>query len=120
MTQSVRRRPVGLLGLIGDVIGRYVHVEVRGLYGPKGGLTAEADVAIFLPDGVQTKAVAQLRTSHAPFWRVTSLEDFGNPFVAQAVELIGEEELFARIATAAALWNAWDAIGALQAGPRDG
>jgi hypothetical protein len=92
--------------------GRYVHIEVRDLYGPKGGLTAEADVAIVLPDGVQTKAVAQLRTTHAPFWRVISLEDFGNPFVARAAELIGEEELFARIANAAALWNVWDAVRA--------
>ena len=91
---------------------RYVHVEVQALNGLKGGLTAEAEVWVTLPDGVRRGFMAQMRTSHAPFWRVVSIDDFGDPFVKQAIDIVGEDVLFARIAAAAALWELWDSLRA--------
>ena len=73
---------------------------------------SEAEVVLTLPLGERVACLAQLQSDRAPFWRVTRIEDFGSPLLAKAMDLIGEEELFARIATAAALWNVWDAIRA--------
>lgn len=91
---------------------RYVHVEVREL---RRGLTlahAEAECAVVLPTGETATLLAQLRSDRAPFWRVVSVDDFESPFVAQALRLVGEDTLFARIAHAAALWNLWDSLRA--------
>lgn len=73
---------------------------------------AEADCAVTLPTGETATVVAQLRSDRAPFWRVVSVEDFGNPLLARAMELVGEEALLSRISMAAALWNVWDAAQA--------
>ena len=91
---------------------RYVHVEVRELRRGATLAHAEADCVLTLPTGERASLVATLVSDRAPFWRVATLEDFGNPLVAMAVEIVGEEELCARIATAAALWNVWDAVRA--------
>ncbi len=91
---------------------RYVHVEVREL---RRGLTlahAEADCAVTLPTGETATLTAQLRSDRAPYWRVVSVDDLGNTLIANAIDAIGEEELFSRIATAAALWNVWDSLRA--------
>lgn len=95
---------------------RYVHVEVREL---RRGMTdshAEAECAVVLPTGETATVVAQLRSDRAPFWRVASVDDFGNPFLERAIELVGEDALFARIAHAAALWNLWDSLRAKDSG----
>lgn len=91
---------------------RYVHVEVREM---RRGITlahAEADCAVALATGETMSLVVQLRSDRAPYWRVVSVEAFGNPLLARAVEAIGEEALLSRIATAAALYNVWDAARA--------
>lgn len=94
------------------MIARYVHVEVRELRGTGLQAYAEADCVLTLPTGERAVLVAQLQSDRAPFWRVTSVDDFGNCLIAKAIETIGEEELFARIAVAASLYNVWDAIRA--------
>ena len=91
---------------------RYVHVEVREMRRGDTLAHAEADCAILLPTGETATLVAQLRSDRAPYWRVVSVEEFGNPLLARAMDEIGEETLFSRIATAAALYNVWDAIRA--------
>ena len=74
---------------------------------------AEAECAIIMPTGETVTLFAKLRSDRAPFWRVVSIDDLENVLVAKAVEAIGEEVLFSRIATAAALWNVWDSVRAL-------
>ena len=91
---------------------RYVHVEVREL---RRGLTeshAEAECAVTLPTGETVALFAKLRSDRAPFWRVVSIDDLESPFVSRAIDLIGEDALLDRIATAAALWNVWDSLRA--------
>ena len=94
---------------------RYVHVEVRELRRGASLSAAEADCVVTLPTGERTALVAQIRSERAPFWRVASIEGFGDPIVERAIEAVGVEELCARIATAAALWNVWDAVRAKDA-----
>ena len=91
---------------------RYVHIEVRELRRGATLAHAEADCVLTLPTGERASLAATLVSDRAPFWRVAALEDFGNPLVALAMEIVGEEELCARVAAAAALWNVWDAIRA--------
>ena len=91
---------------------RYVHVEVREMRRGISNAHAEADCAVTLPTGETATLVARLRSDRAPYWRVVGVEAFGDPLLARAVEEIGEEALFSRIATAAALYNVWDAAQA--------
>ena len=94
------------------MVARYVHVEVRELRGRVGERSAEAECLVILPTGEKATLTARLHSVQSPFWRVVSYEDFGDPFVAKAVDLIGEDALCDRIATAAALWNVWDSLRA--------
>ncbi|GEM_PF-5145407 len=94
------------------MIARYVHVEVRELRRRVGEGRAEAECLVILPTGEKASLVAQLYSRQAPFWRVVSYEEFGDPFIGKAVDLIGEDALCDRIATAAAFWNVWDSIRA--------
>ena len=94
------------------MIARYVHVEVRQLLRGATLAHAEAECAVTLPTGETATVFATLRSDRAPFWRVVSLDDFEDPFVARAVEAIGEDALLDRIAAAAALWNLWDSLRA--------
>ena len=71
---------------------------------------AVAECALVLPTGETVTLFATLRSDRAPYWRVVSLDDLENLLIAKAVEAIGEEALCERIATAAALWNLWDAV----------
>ena len=91
---------------------RYVHVEVRELRAGATLAHAEAECAVTLPTGETATLFAKLRSDRAPFWRVVSIDDFEDPFVARAIETIGEDALLDRIATAAALWNLWDSVRA--------
>lgn len=91
---------------------RYVHVEVRELFRGVNDSYAEAECAVTLPTGESATLFAKLRSDRAPFWRVMSIDDFEDPFVAQAIKAVGEEALCDRIATAAALWNVWDSLRA--------
>jgi hypothetical protein len=67
---------------------------------------------VILPDGESASIVAQLQSDRAPYWRVVSIDEFGNRLVARAIELIGEEELLSRVSVAASLWNVWDSLRA--------
>lgn len=95
---------------------RYVHVEVRQLLRGVTNAHAEAECAVTLPTGETITLFAGLRSDRAPFWRVVSVDDFDNPLAAKAIEAVGEDALFERIATAAALWNLWDSLRAKDAG----
>ena len=92
---------------------RYVHVEVREMTRGATLAHAEAECAVVLPTGETVTLFAKLRSDRAPYWRVVSLDDLENVFIAKAVEAVGEETLCERIATAAALWNLWDSIRAV-------
>ena len=94
------------------MIGRYVHVEVRELRRGVSLSRAEADCVVTLPDGETASIVAQLQSDRAPYWRVVSIDEFGNRLVARAIELIGEEALLSRVSVAASLWNVWDSLRA--------
>ena len=94
------------------MIARYVHIEVRQLTRGINDSYAEAECAVTLPTGETATLFAKLRSDRAPFWRVVSIDDFQDPFVARAVQAIGEDALLDRIATAAALWNLWDSLRA--------
>lgn len=94
------------------VTARYVHVEVRQLLKGATNGHAEAECAVTLPTGETATLFAKLRSDRAPFWRVVSIDDFEDPFVARALEVVGEDVLCERIATAAALWNVWDSLRA--------
>ncbi len=73
---------------------------------------AEAECAVTLPSGETATVFAKLRSDRAPFWRVVSIDDFEDPFVARAIEAIGEDALCTRIAVAASMWNLWDSLRA--------
>lgn len=98
---------------------RYVHVEVRAFLRGANLSHADAECAVVLPTGETATLFVKLRSDRAPYWRVVSVDDFENPFVAKAIEAIGEDALFSRIAAAAALHNLMDAVDALREGGYD-